>query len=94
MTHQHMASSPGYRVEAVATNDWARDEADDFDNAFGNMIRGNGLDGFTIVLYDADGEVLASQGFEDGDDVDGAVETVLDSEGVDRAAVDSWDLDY
>ena len=88
-----MASTPGYRVEAVETEDWARDSADAFDNAFGNIIRGNDLAGYTIVLYDADGEVLASEGFEDDVDVDAAVETVLESEGVDRDAVESWDLD-
>ncbi len=91
--YEHMASSSGYRVEAVPTNEWARDSADAFDNAFGNIIRGNDLAGYTVVLYDADGEVIESQGFDDDVDVDEAVERVLESEGVDRDDVDSWDLD-
>lgn len=88
-----MASSSGYRVEAVATETWAKENADDLDNAFGNILRGNDLDGFTVVLYDGDGEVLASEGFEDSENVDDAVERVLAEQNVDRADVESVDVE-
>lgn len=49
----------GYELYAEPVEERAKREADDFDNAFGNILRGNNLDGIAVVLEE-DGEEVDS----------------------------------
>lgn len=86
-----MSDTSGYRVESMPTDRWARRHADDFDNAFGNLIRGNRLDGTVVVLWQ--GEELVDDRRVGDDEVDETVDAILADNGLERADVSAWDLD-
>lgn len=47
----------GYELYAEPVEERAKREADELDNAFGNILRGNNIDGIAVVL-EQDGEEL------------------------------------
>ncbi|MFB6144613.1 MAG: hypothetical protein ABEJ98_04855 [Candidatus Nanohaloarchaea archaeon] len=77
----------GYELYAEPVEKRARRRADELDNVFGNILRGNNLDGVAVVLEE-DGEELESVTV-DGEKaaVDAAYELVEDY-GLDAGVLD------
>lgn len=83
----------GYELYAEPVERRAKREADDLDNAFGNLLRGSKLDGIAVVLEEdgeevesvkvADEESAVESAYELAEDYD--LETgVLDYESLER----------
>lgn len=69
----------GYELYAEPVEERAKREADDLDNAFGNLLRGSNLDGIAVVLEEEGEEIdVMKIGGEDVAVKDAAVEAAYE----------------